>query len=332
MKKFILLLLKFLSPLIIAVVIYIAIDPFKVIWHYDVYYESGKPGPIINKGHATTINFLNRYQKENYDSYIFGNSRSIVYAVNDWQKHLHDTIKAYHFDAAGESLFGLNKKFTFIDSRNLKIKNALILIDEQLLRQSASHYGHLFIVPPQLQNNDNVLTFHFTMLRAFFSYKFLFAYIHFKTTGIPSPYMAQMLYSPTNYDPVTNEMYNERFENQIANGTYYTKEVRSIFYKRDTVQYYYSPRIKDIQKKLLTQIAAILKKQGTHYKIVINPLYDQKKLNRKDIEYLEELFGKNNVYDYSGINVYTNNYQNYYEITHYRPNVASAIMNEIYKE
>jgi hypothetical protein len=48
------------------------------------------------------------------------------------------------------------------------------------------------------------------------------------------------------------------------------------------------------------------------------------------MQLLQTIFGANTIYDYSGINNYTNKVENYYETSHYRPHVGEAIMSEIY--
>lgn len=47
---------------------------------------------------------------------------------------------------------------------------------------------------------------------------------------------------------------------------------------------------------------------------------------------LQTLFGKEKVYDYSGINELTDPIGNFYESSHYRPHVARQIMQEVYAE
>ncbi|KAA6318040.1 hypothetical protein EZS27_031899 [termite gut metagenome] len=45
-----------------------------------------------------------------------------------------------------------------------------------------------------------------------------------------------------------------------------------------------------------------------------------------DLEYLENVFGEDNVFDFLGINTFTQDYTNYYDDSHYRPHVAREIM------
>ena len=104
----------------------------------------------------------------------------------------------------------------------------------------------------------------------------------------------------------------------------------SVFYKRAKIPAYSPPAIKASQTRFLTEMAAILKKHKTQYKIIINPLYNQVKISRKDLDFIKRTFGEENVSDYSGINKFTEDYRNYYEDSHFRPVVARQIMSEIY--
>ncbi len=75
----------------------------------------------------------------------------------------------------------------------------------------------------------------------------------------------------------------------------------------------------------------MLNEDHAQYKIILSPLYSQVKLNEKDIKALCDIFGKENVFDFSGINDITNNMYNYYESYHYRPEVAKLMMDSIYR-
>ena len=75
----------------------------------------------------------------------------------------------------------------------------------------------------------------------------------------------------------------------------------------------------------------IFRKHKTNFKIVLYPLYNQTKTNTADLLKLYEIFGRDNVFDYSGINVITENIHNYYESEHCRPTAGRMILTEIYK-
>ena len=340
MKKFLIDTFHFsiigLTPILIILIIYLCLDPFKVIYNYDIFYEKNVNGYTgLNRGYVSTTNFVNNCKKLNpdYNSFILGNSRSIFYQVSDWKKHLSPKSNCYHFDAADEGLWALNKKIELIDNMGLEIKNTLLILDCQTLIQDTTQSGQLFSITPNLVKNSNLLTFHLVSFKAFLSLKFIYAYMDFKISGKVKPYMTEgyLLYDiPMSYDIITNELRHDFLEDLINKKQYYDLKRLSVFYERGLIQKYSPISIKENQKAILSNMQNILKKHNTKIKIVISPLYNQEKINEIDLSYLKNLFGAANVSDFSGINKFTNNYENYYENSHYRPHVAREIMNEIY--
>jgi hypothetical protein len=107
----------------------------------------------------------------------------------------------------------------------------------------------------------------------------------------------------------------------------YKKEV---FFDRPAKQEVSEAVIKEKQTEMLKEIKAIFDKDKTRFKIVISPLYDQKKINPDDVKSLTNIFGDNVVYDYSGQNDITATRANYYESSHYKPYIAHRILTDIY--
>lgn len=341
MKKFLINIIGFalisVMPLLILLIPYLSLDPFKVIKAYGTFYNPNVKGSAgLNRAYIRTIIFLKNCKKTNttYNSFIFGNSRSMFYQVSDWKKHLSPESNCYHFNAPGEALWALNKKIEFLDNQGLEIKNALLILDYAILTQDNPKSGHLDITTPVLGNNSNIIDFHLTLLRAFLSPKFLYAFIDFRTSGAAKPYMKKnniFCDAPINYASDTNEVRWDYSEDLIRKNLYYTPERLSVFNDRDTIQSYSSVSIEENQKVIFSNIHRIFKKHNTKVKIAISPSYDQIKLNKADLSYLKYLFGRENVYDFSGINEFTNDYRNYYDQWHYRPHVSREIIEEIYK-
>jgi hypothetical protein len=46
---------------------------------------------------------------------------------------------------------------------------------------------------------------------------------------------------------------------------------------------------------------------------------------------LSGIFGTERVFDFSGVNEFTTDFRNYYEESHYRPQVAREILKRIYE-
>jgi hypothetical protein len=305
-----------------------------VIKKYDSFVEPYSKGGVgLNKDYISTATFDHNYKKQHYDSFIFGNSTSIFYQISDWRKHLDEESSCYHFDASGEGLYALTQKIKYIDNKDQKIKNVLLIIDYPTLIQTQPKEGHMTVISPQLVNYRNLISFHTTFFKAFTSFDFIYAYLDYRISGKVKAYMNERNLigeTPSENDLITNETRFPHFEELISQGKFYTEDKKKIFFKRDTVQKYLPDVIAKKQKLMLTEILNIFNKHKTKYHIIINPAYDQLKLSPKDLNYLSDLFGKENVFDFSGINKFTNDFHNYYETSHYRPHVAREIMDSIY--
>ena len=85
------------------------------------------------------------------------------------------------------------------------------------------------------------------------------------------------------------------------------------FPERDGTATIAEPAIFHRQRMVLDEIMEVLRRHGTSIRVLISPDYNQKKLHPDDREILQGIFGKENVYDFSGINEFTEDYHNYYD-------------------
>lgn len=335
LRKFITKSLILVFPFIICIAIYVCFDPFKVIRTYTNYYQHHEIGRVgINRDWISTNTFINNSKSISYNSFIFGNSRSIFYEVNDWKKYIEPDSNCYHFDASDEALYGIYKKILFLDRNDIPMKNTIIIFDYTTLSKITSSQGHLFIISPQLEDNNNLIDFHLTFIKTFFNLKFTMAFIDYKISGKIKEYMTKenlLDDRPLHYDVTTNEITHPDFEELIKSGLYFTEDRMKVFFERGTHEEVSPIIIKQKQINMLKEIKDVFQKNGTSYKIIISPLYDQKKLNPNDLDSLQSIFGKDTVYDFSGINDFTNDYTNYYEDSHYRPVVSRKILEIVYR-
>ena len=326
MKKIVLKLLLALAPILCLLVLYIVFDPFKVLYHYDSYFpRDGATNPGLNKDFMSTQAWLDNYPKYHYDSYIFGSSRSMNYKVSDWQKHINSTA-CFHFDAYAESLYGIERKFQFLEDRDVPVKNALIIFDRSVCRFTRNGTFYSSRKHPAL-SGQKMREFQKECFLGFFKPKFMNHYLYCLILH-KSPYSTE-----THYEVEPNEVIFKKYEDLIEkNPDAFYLPRKKIFRRRDTVERYSKPSILDRQKVLFYNIARIAAKKQTNLRIVISPLYNQRKLDSTDVQFLDSLFGKENVWDFSGINEFTNDYHNYYETSHYRPTLATRLMDSIYKK
>ena len=331
MKKYLIKLLLIFSPLIAIVGVYIALDPFKVLYHYDSYIiPADTICPSYDKDYISTQTFLNHYEQYHYDSYIFGNSRSVFYPVKEWSKHI-GSEKCFHFDASGESVYGIEKKLVLLDQKQVPIKNALLIVDGNLLEITFDQNDVTNVKHPILSGRG-YFDFQLIFFKSFVDKGFLYSYFQYLLTKKYNPDMSKHLVNFRKaYNTEHNEMSFPDYEWQIANNrdSFYAQR-KNVFYQRGDVQQFYHHAISEKSLLLLHNIRDIFIKNKTNYRIVISPGYDQKKLDTADLKTLQQVFGTGNVFDFSGINEMTSNKYNYYENAHYRPSLAAAIMDSIY--
>lgn len=319
-------------PFLLFVGWYIYLDPFQIIWHYDNYFVQKSTRLSLNNGFVSLSNLDNHYGEFHWDSYIFGNSRSRYWNIDDWEKFLPKGSRGYHFEASGESLFGIEKKVQYLDNNNIYIKNAIIVMDASVLGQlESSKTVHVMMIPPKLVNYSNWFEFHQTNFGVFCNFEFIKICLMFrqgKEVTSQEDYINGELFD---YDYRCNQIKLGPTERQIAAGKYYTDELKRVQFTNNEYPDSVSPPIIESRRKeMLEEIKRIFHKQNTDYRIVISPLWDKIKLNPKDVVCLKEIFGKDKVFDYSGVNSYTSNFHNYYEHSHYRSKVAMDIMKKMY--
>lgn len=326
--------LEFFSPILLMVVLYIVLDPFMLIKEYDSFYENGKPAYVDrNNDYVSTCTYDKYKDKYRYNSFILGNSRSRYYRVSDWLKYIDSNASCYHFDASNETLYGIMKKIQYIDKYSY-ISNCLIIIDASILMATEPQTNsYLFYISPQLENQKNIVGFHFSGFKTFINPRFFISYIDLKIRGEVRSYMRKLNVFNENireYNIQWNETNYPERDKKIKEGTYYNKQIKSTFPQRVTKIEYSLPCIKSKQREQLLIIAKILKRHQANYKIMISPTYDQIKISSLDLKVLKEIFKAENVYDFSGKNQYTNSFYNYYDVNHYTSEVAADMMRQVY--
>lgn len=316
-------------PVLILIASYIYYDPIRVIHTYPNYLDSCFVA--LDRDYISNKTYITKRNKYHYNAFILGNSRSLAFLCKDWKPYIGNNIP-FHYDASSESLIALRDKVKFIDKKKNKINYALIVLDHGLLKNIDYGEGPLFKPHPAV-SNVTWFSFHVTFFEAYLNNFYFVKYIDYYYHRKYKPYMRMIIERKRfDYNPITNDLYlkilDEEAERDPVN---YIKGHFGIGSERDSTKLIIEePIIGKTQIQYLTEIKNVFEKQHTNFKIVVSPLYDQKYLNKRDVQKLNEIFGKNNVYDFSGKNEYTRHIENYYEYSHYRPKVARDIMKKIY--
>jgi len=330
MKTFLKRLVIFTLPSILIVIAVVSIDFFKIFGFQD-YYSSQKV--VINREMVTTTTYNHFRDKEKFDAFIFGSSRSQAFKCEHWKSYLENNAKPFHFDASGEGIWGISKKIEYIDELGDTIKNALVVIDRKALRITHPVEGHLFVAMPCVSKSSET-EYYSEFIKASLNIRFLSAYLDYSIFETHREYMGSYM-TRKKQDHVVN------IKNcDIWYGWDKEIEMDSLNYYKDRIDkgaFYNRPKSELIKCEVtpeeiaqLHSIKTIFDKHNTNFKIVISPVYDQIPMEKEQIAILEQVFGRENIYNFSGKNKFTEPIHNYYESSHYRPHVAHEIMDIIY--
>ena len=313
-------------PFVALLLTYVLLDPFRVVQHYRTYEKITTAIP--NRDFVSTQMYLNTYENRPYQSFIMGNSRTIAFRIRDWEPYIHDTL-AYHYDASGESLYGVWKKLEFLELHHAALKHILLICDADLLAKTTDHDSHITQKDPRTTGASSFL-FQLSFIKAYFSNAFFEKYLRQLILGKFTPDMAEVLEKRhIYYDPVTNDMVLPDINQEIMQDSlgFYARNARLKMTRKPSIS---KAVIAVEQLRQLVAVRNILLRHNTDYQIIISPLFDQKQLNPSDLAVLQRVFKADRIHDYSGVNAFTSQIGNYYEDSHYRPLVGRAILKQIY--
>lgn len=334
LRRYLRRILLFFAPFLLVLALYFVLDPFKVLRDYERYYISGTPDYVVlNRSHVSTETFLHGHPRHGYDSFIFGNSRSLFFRAADWRRHIGKDASVFHFDGSDESLFTLHRKVKFLREHNVPMRHALLVVDHSVLYWAEERQGHLIATPPRLMQWSNLLTFHGSFLLAYLDPRFLLAYYDFMLFGTFRDYMRDhnvLNAEPMIYDASTNEVSYPQFDRAIVAGRYYTDKRMKPLHRGVDPPVPYVPCLGTEHTRLLRELQRWFSAAGTEVRVIVSPLYNQRSLHPQDVRILKSVFGETRVFDFSGVNPITADYRNYYEASHYRPSTAAALLDSVY--
>ena len=318
-----------LLPLMILLCAYYVLDPFMIIHEYQNYSNSVVP---LNRDFVSTQSYIDRNEKYHYDSFIFGNSRTLAFQPEKWSSHLDQDNSPFLIDASGEGVYGIHLKIKYLDRNGANIRNALVLLCRDIsFGVTNNTSAHLFIKHPEL-TGESRLAFHAAFLKAYLNPKFLTDYYTYKITGRFYAWMSCFEKRSLSFDVQTNQLDLVGLEALLRKDPdAYYREREHEFATRKRAKVGTGALITKTDKDKLREIQKIFAKHGTDYRIVLSPAFEQMPYAREDVVFLNQLF-PGRVYDFSGKNRFTESKYNFYEYAHFRPFVGEEIMNIIYSE
>ncbi len=330
LKYFIKKMLLFSLPFNILLVSYLSLDPFKVLYNYDNYYENTYISK--NRDFISSEMYINNMQQYKYDSFIFGASTALFIPPSNWGKFIETSNCIFSFDASNENIVGIWSKIKFINKSNNHLKNALLIFDTGVTFSKFNNTGHIFMKHFKVYPSSE-FNFHYQSFMSFLNLNLLIALVHYNISHKFYPYMTGLLDDRSiSFDLVTNEISFTKVINELREDSlgYYENRTK-MFTPRNRNVVSMEPQINPDQIRMLHEIRDIFEIDSTCFKILISPLYDQIAFNKSDLEILNMIFGEENVHDFSGINGFTEKVSNYYDRAHFKQYVGASLLNEIYK-
>ena len=327
----------FLLPIAIGILLLIFWDPFKVFFKYSDYYTGNNV--CENRENVCFKLFNSIENRKNISNVIIGSSRSQAFKTNAWSRYKKGEYNAnyFHWDGNGLGLYRATNIVNFLSKSTHKINQILLIIDTDFLREISNSNTYLLIQPPNL-SHQSAIKYYSKFLVASANLKFLLSnFIYNSTDGHFYGFMENYLKKSSDDFICNKNTADIWYPNDILikkdSAAYYSELLKKgTFYSRPQVEKISEELIKEEQLKLLEEIKAIVLKNDINIKIIISPLYNQIKFNPKDLEILGSMFGKNNIYDFSGKNILTEDYRNYYEESHYKPYIANIILDSVYNK
>jgi len=335
MKRFILLTLLAALPVLLLVAFYIIRDPFHVIKPYrgKIYNPGDTISLTINWGYVTIESYKYFNPEGQFDSFIFGSSLSGYYLIKDWKTHLPDDARPFHFNASRETLYGILNKLYYLGSHKVKIKHALIVMEDEMLMRRPLDADVLFVQHPQTAPEVSWWKFHQLYFNAY-RHPELVAYLL-----CPGPMTQTVLdkgYATTDIsdrDESINEGSYHLADSLIAN------DPDAFFTPEHIAQYSLPPKQMPCQDKitaevewLLNNIARVLEHMGTDYHIIIPPHYGYEAISSSDLYTMEVIFGQGRVHDYSHDPKTSTDIHYYYDDGHLVAQECAHLMDSAYNE
>lgn len=335
LKKFIMRTMLATVPVVVFVIVYAVCDPFHVV-HPVTRDALGRDSVIAgnNAGFVAVETFLAHNSERHYNSFILGSSMSQGFKASYWQPYLDKGASILHLDASGETIEGVINKIKFLDRHKAVIKNALIVIDEEMLRRRPIETDILYAQHPSTTAPQHWFNFHCIYLNAarntdvikkmFFDNIVLEKAQECKASSAPIANRIDIINE--NYYPVIDSLIEH------APNKFFTAE-RLAARKHISFPAQVAPAVNDKVEAQLLAIKAILDKNATNYIILIPPCNYKPSLMASDLWTMKAIFGQDKVHDFSRAQGYVNNELLYYDkMGHLISAKCKVLLDSAYRE
>lgn len=329
-------------PILCIVVSFFVFDPYGFFLPLEQKSTALIP---VSDDYIAVERYLQNTPQQHYNSFTFGNSKTLAFLTSDWCNYI-QPCRPFKFGVPGECIFNIYNKLKLIDAHGDSIKHVLILLDNKLFLNFKNtqkfFQGPAYIHHPYSMDGT-WMEFYSAYLKFYFAdfafmkvakYKLSGSYTQDMESIFKKPISSENKNNELTYLPLSNEVINTAAEALLTkDSTAYFNANKSKFVNRSSAQTENTNwKIKEEDLEFLKEIQTLFKKHHTKYTFILGPNYDQIPFPITEKIKLQQLFGDENIYDFTGVNSITNAISNYYEQSHYRITVGKQLLQKIYTQ
>lgn len=331
MKKFLIRILLFVGfPIFVLAVVYVITDPFKTLRPFSFQYFDE-----TNRDYISSELFLKKNPIYHYNSFIFGSSRCCGFNTYHWKHYLPLGASQYLFQAWGETLSGIEQKIDYLDKNGNSIDNAIVLFDIPGSFVKIQLPKEVLAIKHYRFSGQSKLAFQACLFKGFAQRPSKWC------SSIKQYFNPSIKVFPA--DTISNdwEVGNRNADISIQppkdSLMLCSAKTRAVFFKEienktDSDLVENAPQITSAFYGQMNHIKEIFDKHHTDYRIIISPAYcyNHPRINAEDLKIIQNIFGQDKVFDYSGKNDITMDYNNFSDPNHFGLSVGWQIIEDIY--
>lgn len=312
-------------PVALLVGVYVAVDPFKVLRHYDNYYYYQDLDQNPNLAMTSIRNYERLSQLHNYNAFLFGSSLVQCLPADHWLKYLPLDAEPFYLNSNQSTISSIARRIEWLDARGDSIKYALIVIDPGGLADHES-YTPAIIAYPEV-SDVSWLKWHWTFIKGFYHRDYIASWIGTKLSGEPVNIRTinTMRRNRYGYDARSNYMPYTYDEIQAADSG-----IKHPVWPANNPGKVMPPLLTQRYRGEIASIADVMARHNTDYRVIIVPNAHHVSFHPTDLDLMRYTFGSRLIDTTGALDSLTHVDSLWYDPYHFRPEIGRAVIDMAY--
>ena len=314
-------------PFLLMTVCYVVQDPFMVVRPYTDYDHCRVRQ---NEGATAWMKYQLYRNERHYDSFIMGNSCTMAFQCDDWNRYIHS--RPFRLFSNAEGLGDICLKLEALGRQpHQPVRHLLIITDRGTFEKTDARTGAMYIMPPDVTGRSRA-SYQATFLQVFFEPSFLFPYLHYQLTGKLNKSSRKIIHDavPTRTRFTNDAVLPHEDSIRLKGEAYWNHQLWTKSLRHPTGITVQPPVLQAPQVIRLQEIARFCRQHHTDLKLVVGPNSIHEWMNPRDIALLKRILGPQNVFCYCQESSVQDYHDYYCDGVHYRPCLGRKILRDIY--